>query len=84
MHAPVPLQMLSVQPFPSSVHGVPNVTSQLSADSSHEPEHSPPPAQGSPGLTQEPLEQTSAPLQNTPSSQEAELLIATQNPAPLH
>ena len=80
---PVPLQASSVQTLLSVAQAVAAAAKQLSAVSLQELLQSAPPAQGSPAWPQVPAPQVSAPLQKTPSSQGAVLLVWAQAPAPL-
>src|SRR5262249_26866972 len=84
-HAPLPLHASSVQPLPSSVHGVPPGSKQLPADSLHASAHSGPLAHGSPACwPHAPPLHVSAPLQKTPSSHGAVLFGCAHVPDPSH
>jgi hypothetical protein len=72
VHVPEPLHTSSVHALPSSPHGTNGVETQVFAFSSHVARQSGDAVHGSPACaSQSPASHVSAPLQNTPSSQEA-------------
>ena len=69
---------VGVDESPSSAQPVAAGSKQSSVPSLQVTLHSGPPAQGSPGETQTPLEQVSAPLQKVPSPQARPLELFSQ------